>query len=88
MRPGLSRLARILLGPCTVVQAALPDILRNVPESYRQRNLEFLERNARLCVEGLAPVPGLHPVMPAGAMYLMVSTHSCGWVGVTVWLRA
>ncbi|XP_064399060.1 tyrosine aminotransferase-like [Halichondria panicea] len=73
VRPGLGRLSRKILGPCTLVQAALPDILTNVPDSYKQRNLEFLERNARKCFEKLSKVDGLTPFMPAGAMYMMVN---------------
>lgn len=67
------------------MQAALPEILEKVPPEYKKRNLEFLERNAHQCFEGLKNVPGLHPVMPAGAMYMMVSlccvrhrTNTCG----------
>ena len=62
-----------LLGPCTLIQAALPDMLKNIPDSYHESNMDFFEENARLCYEGLKDVPGLTPVMPAGAMYMIVS---------------
>ena len=71
--PGLARLAMKLLGPCTFNQAALPYIFENVPESYHQRSMDIFERNAILCCEMLKDVPGISPVMPAGAMYMMVS---------------
>ena len=71
--PGLARLAMKLLGPCTFNQAALPHIFENVPESYHQRSMDIFERNATLCCEMLKDVPGISPVMPAGAMYMMVS---------------
>ncbi len=63
------------------MQAALPDILANVPDSYIQKNLDFLERNAKKCFEGLSKVDGLRPLMPAGAMHMMVSLVYC----VCVW---
>ena len=71
--PGLARLAMKLLGPCTFNQAALPYIFENVPESYHQRSMDIFERNGTLCCEMLKDVPGISPIMPAGAMYMMVS---------------
>ena len=61
-----------LLGPCTLTQAALADIFKNVPQEYHQRNLKLFETNATICYDQLKDVPGITPVMPAGAMYLMV----------------
>ena len=72
--PGLARLAMKLLGPCTFNQAALPYIFENVPESYHQRSMDIFERNATVCCEMLKDVPGISPIMPAGAMYMMVSS--------------
>ena len=71
--PGLARLAMKLLGPCTFNQAALPYIFENVPESYHQHSMDIFERNGTLCCEMLKDVPGISPIMPAGAMYMMVS---------------
>lgn len=77
-----------ILGPSTVVQAAIPDIFNNVPKEFHERNIKVfqvrldvimsamilctLQENATLVCKGLSQVPGLKPVMPAGAMYLMV----------------
>ena len=76
--PGLLRLAMKLLGPCTLIQAALPHILRSTPQEYHDGNIAILQRNAELVYEGLKGVPGLDPVMPAGAMYMMVSLRGVG----------
>ena len=70
--PGLARLARKLLGPCTLVQAALPQLF-TTPQEYHDRNIAIIHRNAKLVYEELQKAPGLNPVMPAGAMYMMVS---------------
>ena len=71
---GLSRLAMKLLGPSTLIQAALPDILSNVPYDYHQKNIKLLHTNATRCCEILKGAPGLTPIMPKGAMYMMVGT--------------
>ena len=79
--PGVKRLAMKILGPNTLVQAALPDMLRNTPPSFFQRNLRILEESAKLCYSGLKDVPGLHPVMPAASMYMMVCGGGGAWRG-------
>ena len=68
---GLAQLARKLLGPCTIVQAALPHIFRT-PQSYHDKNVAIIHRNAKLVCQELQKAPGITPIMPAGAMYLMV----------------
>lgn len=78
--PGLSRLAMKLLGPCTLVQAALPYLFDHTPQSYHDRNMSIVQRNAELVYEGLSQAPGLRPIMPAGSMYMMV--REGGWEGV------
>lgn len=36
------------------------------------------QSNSEICFNELSSVPGLNPVMPSGAMYLMVSTMAAG----------
>ena len=62
-----------LLTPCTIVQAAIPMIFNNVPQSFFTQTMEVFERNANICYALLSRIPGLKPMMPAGAMYIMVS---------------
>ena len=71
--PGLGRLAMKLLGPNTLVQAAIPDIISKVPAEYHQKNRELFHANARHILETLSKAPGLKPVMPKATMYFMVS---------------
>ena len=73
---GLSNLAMKLLGPTTLVQGAIPDILSKVPPEYHQRNLALFHTNATLCCELLRDAPGLTPIRPKGTMYIMVSAMS------------
>lgn len=39
-------------------------------------SLSLPQSNSEICFNELSTVPGLNPVMPSGAMYLMVSTKS------------
>jgi tyrosine aminotransferase len=71
--PGaLVSLSQLILGANTLVQAALPALLRDTPAAFFRDTMATLERHARLCHDALAAVPGLRPIMPRGAMYMMV----------------
>ncbi|KAM4834038.1 tyrosine aminotransferase isoform 1-T3 [Thomomys bottae] len=72
IRDGLVKLSQRILGPCTIVQGALKSILHRTPQEFYHNTLSFLKSNADLCFAALVAVPGLQPVRPTGAMYLMV----------------
>uniref|UniRef100_A0A8C4LZL9 Tyrosine aminotransferase n=1 Tax=Equus asinus TaxID=9793 RepID=A0A8C4LZL9_EQUAS len=72
IRDGLVKLSQRILGPCTIVQGALKNILRRTPQEFYHNTLSLLKSNADLCYGALAAIPGLRPVRPSGAMYLMV----------------
>ena len=72
IKPGLRRMATKNQGPCGAVQAAIPDIFKNVPESFFHETIEVFEENAHICYDRLSLVPGLNPIMPSGAMFMMV----------------
>ncbi|XP_051580050.1 tyrosine aminotransferase-like [Myxocyprinus asiaticus] len=72
IREGLVKLSQRILGPCTVVQGALEGILNNTPPSFYHSTISFLKSNSEICFSELSTVPGLNPVMPSGAMYIMV----------------
>ncbi|KAM8985610.1 tyrosine aminotransferase [Guaruba guarouba] len=72
IRDGLVRLSQRILGPCTLVQGALERILHRTPPEFYHNTLSILKSNADLCYTALSAIPGLRPVRPAGAMYLMV----------------
>lgn len=72
IRSGLSRLTQRLMGPNSLVQGALHDILMNVPETFYKQTMDFIFTNAKLCYDRLELVDGLQPFMPQGSMYLMV----------------
>lgn len=72
VRQGLVSLSQRILGPSTLVQAAIPAILDNVPDKFYDDTISLVQRNAKLSFEVLSMCPGLTPVMPCGAMYMMV----------------
>lgn len=72
VRQGLTRLSTRILGPNTLVQAALPRILRDTPASFYTETLDYIQENAQVFFNSLRETPGLQPVMPQGAMYMMV----------------
>ncbi|XP_078525813.1 tyrosine aminotransferase [Lissotriton helveticus] len=72
IREGLVCLSQRILGPCTIVQGALEQIIHRTPQEFYENTISFLKSNADLCYTALSTVPGLRPVRPDGAMYLMV----------------
>lgn len=54
------------------MQGALPDILRETPQSFYDGLVETLQRHAELVYDCLGRIKGLTPHMPAGTMYMMV----------------
>lgn len=72
---GLQCLSQRIIGSNTLVQGALPRILEETPESFYKETLKSIELNAKLAYDRLKRVPGLKPVMPEGAMYMMVGIN-------------
>ncbi|CAO3667082.1 unnamed protein product [Umbelopsis vinacea] len=72
---GILSLSQLILGPCSIIQAALHDILHNTPEEFHKKTIEQLELNTRISTEGISKIPGLTAVIPQGAMYMMVGVN-------------
>ncbi|XP_057692145.1 tyrosine aminotransferase [Corythoichthys intestinalis] len=72
IRQGLVKLSQRILGPCTIIQGALEEIFNNTHQRFYDHTIDFLKSNAEICFNELSTVPGLKPIMPSGAMYLMV----------------
>merc|ERR1712109_268288 len=79
IRKGLQSLSQRIIGANTIVQGALPSILKDTPASFFNETLDQIEANAKLVFEKLSQVPGLRPVMPSGAMYMMVGIDRAGF---------
>ncbi|CAI4228448.1 unnamed protein product [Auanema sp. JU1783] len=72
VKKGLVALSQKIVGPCSIVQGALPKILLETPESYFEYNRSVISRNAKIITNALKNVPGIRTLRPQGAMYLMV----------------
>ncbi|KAG0171781.1 hypothetical protein DFQ28_006377 [Apophysomyces sp. BC1034] len=72
IQQGLLNLSQIILGPNSIIQASLRDILHNTPASFYDETIAQVEKNTNLSMEALSNIDGLKPVLPQGAMYMMV----------------
>ncbi|KAI8145028.1 tyrosine aminotransferase [Fennellomyces sp. T-0311] len=72
VREGLLNLSQVILGPNSVTQGALDDILHRTPQSFYDDTIKQLELNTKISVEAVSKIDGLKPVTPQGAMYMMV----------------
>jgi len=72
VKGALVNLSQLLLGACTVAQAAIPAILEGTPQSFYDKCKADLKASAELCYTALSKVSALNPVMPEAAMYMMV----------------
>ncbi|KAG1683005.1 Tyrosine aminotransferase [Nymphon striatum] len=72
IRKGLVSLGQRIIGANTLVQGAIPDILKLTPQSFFDDAIAVVQRNAEVAFAMLSNINGLKPVMPSGAMYMMV----------------
>ncbi|XP_055622029.1 tyrosine aminotransferase [Toxorhynchites rutilus septentrionalis] len=72
VRKGLANLSARILGANTLVQAALPDVLKNTPPAFYEDLVSTLYRHAEMAYKAIKHIRGLRPVMPGGAMYMMI----------------
>ncbi|XP_063719814.1 tyrosine aminotransferase-like [Symsagittifera roscoffensis] len=72
VRKGLKNLSQRILGPNSLCQLAIPKILNETSDVFYENVMRKLEKNAKFAFKILSKCPGLKPVMPSGAMYMMV----------------
>jgi tyrosine aminotransferase len=72
IRSGLIALSTRIMGANSLVQGALPKILKETDSSYYKACISQIQKNAELAFEKLSNVTGLMPIMPRGAMYMMI----------------
>ncbi|PIO52370.1 hypothetical protein TELCIR_26324, partial [Teladorsagia circumcincta] len=73
VRKGLVALSQKIVGPCALVQGALPKILAETPEKYFEHNRQVISKNANIVSKLLKGLEGVHCLQPHGAMYMMIS---------------
>ncbi|XP_020277792.1 tyrosine aminotransferase [Pseudomyrmex gracilis] len=72
IRKGLHCLSQRIIGSNTIIQGALPSILRNTPQNFFNDVIRTLYMHSKLAYDCITKIPGLKPIMPDGAMYMMV----------------
>ncbi|XP_011145008.1 tyrosine aminotransferase [Harpegnathos saltator] len=72
IRKGLHCLSQRIIGSNTIIQGALPAILRKTPQNFFDDVIRTLYSHSKLAYSCVAKIPGLKPIMPDGAMYMMV----------------
>lgn len=68
IKKGIVALSQKIVGPCALVQGALPRILKETPQSYFDNIKDVISVNANIVYSILSRVPGLKPLRPQGAM--------------------
>lgn len=72
VREGIGRLSTLILGANTLIQGALPEILRQTPQSFHDTLNQTLHTHASYLFDRISKIRGLTPIRPHGAMYMMV----------------
>ncbi|XP_064470450.1 tyrosine aminotransferase-like [Ornithodoros turicata] len=72
VKQGLMALSQKIMGGNALIQGALPSILKSTPESFFANTIAVVKSNAEAAYQAISNIPGLKPIMPQGAMYMMV----------------
>lgn len=72
IRNAVRQLAQKIVGPCALMQGALPAILKNTPREFFDHTKEILSANANVVYNSLKSAKGLSPIKSYGAMYIMI----------------
>lgn len=72
----IKRCLDIMPEPVNFIQAALPKILKDIPEDYFLRTLNLLRETADVCYDRLKDIPCfICPYKPEGSMFVMVKLN-------------
>ncbi|CAH1114311.1 unnamed protein product, partial [Psylliodes chrysocephalus] len=75
VRKALNSLTQRIIGSNTLIQGALPAILRNTPQSFFESLINTLAKNAGIAHDRFQNTKGLTPFMPQGTMYMLVEVQ-------------
>eukprot|EP01104_Vermistella_antarctica_P011667 TRINITY_DN3284_c0_g1_i2.p1 TRINITY_DN3284_c0_g1~~TRINITY_DN3284_c0_g1_i2.p1 ORF type:complete len:419 (+),score=67.19 TRINITY_DN3284_c0_g1_i2:71-1327(+) len=82
VRGAILRLTTVIIGSNTLVQAILPVLLKDTPQEFFDSTLATLEENSTFLASSVKECAGLQPVVPQGAMYMMVRLDARGFAGL------
>eukprot|EP00735_Rhodelphis_limneticus_P003547 TRINITY_DN15032_c0_g1::TRINITY_DN15032_c0_g1_i1::g.24936::m.24936 TRINITY_DN15032_c0_g1::TRINITY_DN15032_c0_g1_i1::g.24936 ORF type:complete len:430 (-),score=80.81,sp/Q8QZR1/ATTY_MOUSE/45.76/9e-136,Aminotran_1_2/PF00155.16/9.8e-68,DegT_DnrJ_EryC1/PF01041.12/3.3e-06,Beta_elim_lyase/PF01212.16/9.8e-05,Aminotran_5/PF00266.14/0.0004,Cys_Met_Meta_PP/PF01053.15/0.0034 TRINITY_DN15032_c0_g1_i1:396-1628(-) len=72
VRAGINRLATHIVGPNSLMQAALPRMLTDPPQEFFEHTRKTLETNALYCKKRIDELAPLETSVPQGAFYMMI----------------
>ncbi|XP_003741425.1 tyrosine aminotransferase [Galendromus occidentalis] len=72
IKKGLVALSQKIMGGNALIHGAIESILEKTPQAFFDATVKVVEDNAVLAFNALSSIPGLKPIMPQGAMYMMV----------------
>ena len=72
VKQGIQQLTTVVLGPNSLIQAAIPDILANTPQSFYTDLMDTLGKQSEYFSTEISKIEGLNAVKARGAMYVMV----------------
>lgn len=75
VRKALISLSQRTMGSNTLIQGAMPHILKNTTKEFHDSTRNLLARNAQAAFKCLKDVKGLTPYVAEAAMYMMVQIH-------------
>jgi tyrosine aminotransferase len=90
VREGLFRMSQLILGANSLIQSALPALLTPAPGSddaaellaFKAATMKQLYTNACIVADGLSVIPGVTPIVPQGAMYVMIRIDSAQFTDI------
>lgn len=74
-KQGIRNMSQVLLGPNSVCQSALPQLLDEIPESFFREINSILKKHAEFMFDGLMKIRTLTPTKSHGGMYMMVEVE-------------
>ncbi len=75
VRISLNHLATLAISPASIIQCALPDIIKNTPISFHNSVVNKLSQQANAFYEGVSKIPELNALQPQAALYTMVGVN-------------
>jgi len=72
IRQAIVQLSQLILGPNSIAQSVLTEVLENTPPDFFEGLMKTLEENSNFSLEKISQIKGLKPVVAQGAMYQMV----------------
>lgn len=83
IRQAIVQLSQLILGPNSLAQSVLTEVLENTPTDFFEDLLKTLEENSNFSLDKLSKIPGLKPVVAQGAMYQMVEVDVSKFSDIT-----